>query len=57
MRYVLETAREAARTAVALGPYYYYDSHAAVAYVHPQDNDLDRDRPRAQYPLATGGAK
>ncbi len=37
----LEEARRMARKAVELAPDY-YDGHAAMAYVHLQDNDLDR---------------
>ena len=37
----LASAREAARKALELAPDY-YDGHAAMAYVHLQENDLDR---------------
>jgi len=46
----LTEAREAAQKAVELGPDY-YDSHAAMAYVHLQDNDLDRAIARARRAL------
>lgn len=40
-------ARKAAQKAVELAPDY-YDSHAAMAYVHLQENDLDRAIARAE---------
>jgi TolB-like protein len=43
----LERARKAAQKAVELAPDY-YDSHAAMAYVHLQDNDLERAIARAE---------
>ena len=43
----LDKARKAAQKAVELAPDY-YDGHAAMAYVHLQDNDLDRAIARAR---------
>lgn len=46
----LTEARKAAQKAVELAPDY-YDSHAAMAYVYLQDNDLDRAIARAHRAL------
>ena len=46
----LDRARDAARKAIELDPDY-YDGHAAMAYVHLQDNNLDQAIARARRAL------